>query len=335
MAVLVFWAAASSVVGAEPTLIALDRDPLLERAIFSRMAKAPDHHVRFAASGAASSNVDFEHKAADHWFIESQRGGAELVEAGLVSRDRDVEQMGWKILDWGFARQKTDGGFGDTGDPFHSTSFFVEAAARSVLLARQTGDPSASRLAAHYGPKIAAAAAWMRRPEVLERGLKNNQPYTHRRWLVAATWGLAADVTHNTELARAAAESARDGLALQRPDGVNPEKQGFDVSYQAVGLLFAARYDTVCHDAALRASIRDMLQRGLAWTCSKIDADGAVQVEGSTRVTTELARSGAAKTVDYRAIVTALVYGARLTNRPEFYDAAGRVARHVHWIKDE
>jgi hypothetical protein len=51
-------------------------------------------------------------------------------------------------------------------------------------------------------------------------------------------------------------------------------------------------------------------------------------------VTSEAGRSGAAKTVDTKAIVTAFVYGARLTGIHAFDDAAERVSRHVRWIKD-
>ncbi|HEY5312029.1 MAG TPA: hypothetical protein VIK18_05895 [Pirellulales bacterium] len=317
-----------------PTVAELDREPLIERAIMLRLARTPDHHVRFSDSGAASSNVDYEQQAADHWFIENQRYGADLVEAGLIAGNPEVSQLGWKILDWGFARQQPNGGFGDTGDPFHSTSFFVEAAARAVLCARQAGDRNAQQLAARYAPKIAAAAHWMLRPDVLKRGLKNNQPYTHRRWLVAAAWGLAGEVTGEAELSRAAADMARDGLKLQLADGVNPEKAGYDVSYQAVGLLMAARYYTVCRDRALRDQVRGMLSRGLDWEVGKIDAAGEVSLAGSTRITSESGRSGAAKTLDTKAIVMALANGTQITGRSKFKDAALHVARHVRWIKD-
>ncbi len=139
----------------------------------------------------------------------------------------------------------------------------------------------------HYRPKLAAAARWMLRPDVLKPGLKNNEPYTHRRWLVAAAWGLAGRVTDDTELAAASARLVRDGVALQQADGVNPEKGGFDVSYQAVGLMFAARYYTVCDDPSLRKSIATTLSRGLKYELTKIDAEGQIDVAGSTRVTSE------------------------------------------------
>lgn len=320
---------------ARPTLAELDRDPLLVRAIMLRLARAPDHHVRFATSGAASSNVDYEQRAGGQWFVEDQRYAGDLIEAGLIAGNAEVVQLGTKLLDWAFARQQPDGSFAGTGDPFHSTSLFVEAAARAILFARESDAPEGRSLNERYAKRTIAAARWMIQPKVFHRGEKNNRPYTHRRWIVAAALGMAGELAHDTELASAAADSARDGLSLQQPDGVNPEKDGFDVSYQAVGLVMAARYYTVCRDTGLRARIREMLSRGLAWELGKIDAEGEVSAEGSTRIAQELSRSGKSKTIDFKAVVTALVDGARITGKREFYEAAERVARHVRWIKGE
>lgn len=319
---------------AEPTLADLDKDPLFEQLIVRRIVDRPDHVIKYAESGAASSNVEFDQRKTRKWFIEGQRYGGDLIEAGLVAKDPQLEPIGLAMFDWGFARQLPDGSFGDTGDPFHSTSFFVESVARAIFAGHLLRSPDSVRRVRQYGPKLAAAAQWMLRPDVLKRGLKNNEPYTHRRWLVAAAWGLAGRVTENKELAAAAARQAKDGLALQKADGVNPEKGGFDVSYQAVGLLMAARYATVCDDAELRKQVVAMVERGLDYELTKIDAAGHIDTEGSTRVTSETSRSGARKTVDNRAVVTSLIYGAKLTKRAEFADAAQRVARQLNWIKE-
>lgn len=206
--------------------------------------------------------------------------------------------------------------------------------ARALLLEKQLHRTDAAQRLQHYRPKLAAAAHCMLRPEVLKRGLKSNEPFTHRRWPVAAAWGLAGQVTDDAELPAAAARIAAQGIALQQPDGVNPEKRGFDVSYQAVGLLLAARYSTVCDDAALRGSIATMLSRGLNRELLSIGPEGQIDATGSTRVTSETSRSGAGKTVDNKAVLGALLYGARLLKRSEYAHVAERVARRLNWIKD-
>jgi hypothetical protein len=317
---------------AEPTLAELDGDRLLKETIFRRLAEYPELMIRFSAAGAAASNVDFEVGRTTSWFIEGQRYGADLIEAGLIFDTPRLADTGWDIIEWGFRRQEADGGFGNTGDAFHSTSFFVEAVARALLVAEQLDSPDADKRRSEFAPKLAAAAHWMLRPEVRQRGEKNNEPFAHRRWLVAAAWGLTGRLTDDDRLKAAAAESAREGIALQRADGVNPEKGGFDVSYQAVGLVFAARYFTVSDDVELKRSIARMLARGLDREKARIDAKGRLDTEGSTRITSETGRSGKAKKVDCNAVVLALVYGAELLDRRDDRLVAERVARQLNWI---
>src|SRR6185437_12231422 len=107
---------------------------------------------------------------------------------------------------------------------FHSTSLFVEAAARGLLLLKQYNATAYADTLAADTPKTRAAARWLTQPEIAEKGRKNNRPYTHRRWIVAAALGQAAALTGDSRLAEAAADYAREGLALQTPAGINPEK---------------------------------------------------------------------------------------------------------------
>lgn len=75
---------------------------------------------------------------------------------------------------------------------------------------------------------------------------------------------------------------ARAGAA--GPERVNPEKGGTDTSYHAVGLLFAATYYTLLADEPLRAAMRPMADRGLAWLMVRVRPDGTVDQTGNTRI---------------------------------------------------
>jgi hypothetical protein len=113
---------------------------------------------------------------------------------------------------------------------------------RSALLLKQARLAAYDAQVKEWTPKIRSAAHWMIKPEVATKGReKNLDPYTHRFYLRAAALGLASAVTGDTALAEAAAKYAREGLTKQQPDGTNPEKGGFDVSYQGVGDAFALR----------------------------------------------------------------------------------------------
>ena len=201
------------------TLYALIQDQLLNHALYSTPARIA---TGIASDGAISLNGRWEHSRSQQWFIEEQRYGADLIQAGMVAGGDKLVKKGWKIIDWGFARQGPDGDFPGTGDPFHSTSFFVESAARAVLLSNQANIYTPEIVA--YTDKLRAAARWLMKPIVASRGQSKNKPYTHCRWILAAALGETAAVIGDTEMARVAQDYARDAIALQTPEGINPEK---------------------------------------------------------------------------------------------------------------
>jgi hypothetical protein len=296
-------------------------------------------------------------------------------------------ELGWKLLDWGFARQGSDGSFPNTVDPFHQTSFFVEASARALLLSREHNPAVYADTLAHYTDKLTDAANWLRGPDgtdVARRGRSNNRFYGHRRWLLAAALGQTAQLTGDPAIEAEARLYADDDLyreadggalvrdpyndSLQKPagwraaiypndqgkliskllapgetapggtvevisaEGVNPEKGGFDVSYQAVGLLYAARYYLACPDPELRAKVRDMIYRGLVWEMGRVDENtGEVVIRGSTRVGVELGGDNQPKQVDYKSVFQAFVLGFHITGDARFREVAERIARGRGW----
>src|SRR5262249_32519755 len=146
-------------------------------------------------SGAYAANALFEQGRSRRWFVEEQRRGADAVEAGLLAADAASVDDAFRAFSWGFAKQDPSGGFAGTTDPFHNTSFFVEAVARSLLLLQQGGDPRSPRWSEAFLPGLHRAATWMTRPEVALKGREHNRPYVHRRWLVAAALGLSGQLT--------------------------------------------------------------------------------------------------------------------------------------------
>ncbi len=100
-----------------------------------------------------------------------------------------------------------------------------------------------------------------------------------------------------------------------------------------MGLLQAEHYYLVCSDPDLKAQIKTMLRQGLRWEMTKIDADGIVSTEGSTRTGVEEGRSGRAKTVDYRELIQAFSFGAAILGDPQFEETATRLAIGRKWIK--
>jgi len=311
-----------------PALLALVSDDLLEQALYRSPFLIP---AAISPGGAVSVNALWESSGGGEWFIEMQRFGAELVQAGVVCGRKDWIERGLQIVGWGFARQGPDGDFPGGGDPYHSTELFVEGAARCVLLLQQGNVVDFLPRIELSGcvQKIHAAALWLVRPDVAGPGRRNNAPFVHRCWIMAAALAMAAAVSGDESLSRVARERAEEGLAQQSEDGVNPERGGFDVNYQSAGLLFAARYHAVCPDAALRDRIGRMIRRGLDWLSARVDESGEVATAGSTRVGKEALRSGGIKKVNEWELVQTFCYGAAITGDVSFRDAARLLVNNV------
>jgi len=290
------------------------------------------------ASGAAGVNADWERGTGRSWFIEEQRAGESAAIGGIVTFDPEVVEGAIRVLDWGFARQDADGGFAGTGDPFHSTSFFVAAVTHAGLFARdaaRTGrfplaETSLPRLA-RYTPLVLWAADWMARSDVWSRGLSLNAPYTHRRYLVGAALGLTAALTGDHTLLDRVYPVLEDGLSRQQPDGVNPELGGHDSSYQMTGVVFAQYWVAYLPDHPLTPRIRVMIERALAWEASRVLPSGEVSPRGNTRTAgQETARDGIPKGVAYSRVIRGFATWAALTGDPRWAELAWRTGRYYY-----
>jgi hypothetical protein len=304
---------------------------LLTNVLYHRLSRA---YNSMSPNGANGANVRWESNQSERWYIEAQRYGEGLVIGGLIKNDAKAIEVGFKMFDWGFARQSADGSFKGTGDPFHSTSFFVQAVARTLLVIQQS--PQSSKYAkqvARYKPLLHRAARWMISADVWNKGTKNNQPYTHRRYLVAAALGLTSKLTGDRELLNYARMSIKDGLALQRPDGVNPEKGGYDSSYQMVGVVYAQRWLTYFPNDPLAPKVVAMINQALTWEQTKILPTGEIANWGNTRTWgQESGRAGKIKKVDYNMALRGFAYWAAVTKNPKWALIAHQIAQFYYHL---
>jgi PKD repeat protein len=282
-----------------------------------------------AASGAYGVNARWEQGLSSTWYIEEQRYGEDLIIGGLIHNNTAAITAGFKMFDWGFAHQAADGSFSGTGDPFHSTSFFVAAVARTCLVIEQSpyAQTYASRVAT-YTQEVYKAAEWMISPAVWADGIANNAPYTHRRYLVADALGLTSLlVGGDANLMACARQQIQDGLSLQWANGVNPEEGGYDSSYQMVGLRYAELWTTYFPRDSLTPSLSVMITNGLAWETTMLLSTGEISCVGNTRTGVETSRSGKDKTVDWKKAVTAFSYWSVVTGNLQWEADGQRVAQ--------
>jgi hypothetical protein len=274
-------------------------------------------------------NIQWEQSHVGNWYIEEQRYGADAVCAGIAQHDTAAIDRGVKGLEWGFGQQQADGSF-NCPDAFHSTSFFVEAAARACLLlgASEYSTQYASQIEG-MKPRILKAALWMIQPAVEEQGKRRNTPYTHRRYLVAAALGEAGVLSGNQELVDHSKSYIRDGIALQQPDGVNPEKGGYDCSYQAAGLYYAEGYYDLVADQSSKSTLRPMLEKGFGWLRSRVLPDGTMDVSGNTRVGggQEQGRNAGSKKINYGIIYRGFYHWSLISDDSAYAQLAEKVVK--------
>lgn len=287
---------------------------------------------RLAADGAPSGalspvNIQWDENHAGTWYIEEQRYGTDAIVGGIVQQNTTAIERGLKILHWGFEQQQADGSF-NCPDAFHSTSFFVEAAAHACLLleASQYPEQYAAEVG-HLKPRILRAALWMVQPSVEVLGRKHNAPYTHRRYLVAAALGEAGVLCSNQLLIDRSKDYIRDGISLQDPSGFNPEKGGYDCNYQAVGLVFSERYYDLVADDQLKQQLQGMLQKANIWLASRVLPDGTLDTSGNTRIGSgqELSRNGVPKKISYPQVYRAFFGWSIISGDPAFKHLAEKV----------
>jgi len=239
------------------------------------------------------------------------------------------------MFDWGFAQQNADGSFCTTEDKFHSTSMFVESVSYSLLALKES--PYSDQYAAvaeRYKPALQSAAKWMIQADVLERGLSNNSPYTHRDYVVASALGLTGKLTGDQDLIDYGNQQIIAGLVRQTEEGVNPEKDGHDSSYQMAGVNYAMRWLAHFANNTLAPAVTKMLSKALMWEESRILETGEVSAEGNTRTGgQEVTRIGEEKHINHREIIHGFSYAASLTGDLRWEADARKVASY-YYIED-
>ena len=279
-------------------------------------------------SGAVTPNDLYENYKTMTWYIEQQRAGEDAVIGGLVYDDTASVNAGFKAYDWGFKQQIFDGSFGSTKDAFHSTSFFIAAVAHSISVIRQS--PYAEKYKnkiEEYLPKLERAALWMIMPANLAKGIEGNKPYVHRRYLVAAALGITGQLTNNTKLIEKANEFIIDGIRSQSPVGYNPEKGGYDSSYQMVGIVYAQEWYHHFIDTPLGDSVKVMIDKAIKWEKTMVLPTGQVSTNGNTRTAgQEKDRKGIVKTVSYYSVYKGFAFWGYVTEDEELLKLAWKVA---------
>lgn len=280
------------------------------------------------ADGAFGPNYRWEQGEAKSWNIAFQRVGESDVIYGIVTGQPHYINLGLKTFNWAFAREAPDGSFPTAASSLYQYGMFVAAASRASLLLQH------SRYGAEYRPWLEAhrdllhqAAAYMATPAMLKQGAWFDRRNTHRLYINALAFTLAARLSGDKAFNSDADAQIKAALKRQEPGGVNPESGGHDSTYQALGIYEAEQWLVYERGDALAGRVRQMVIRGLEWERSRIGTDGQLKRGGDTRTDGQEISpfTQGTKGPSYITIVRALSYWA-VRDRESAY---GRIARSL------
>jgi hypothetical protein len=308
------------------TLLELASDPIVTKALYMDSTRLLSGVGNVAENGAVAENAI----SGSSVNVESQRWGADLVQAALVTQKDPSQAI--KVSLFGLSHEQPDGSFGPEND-FQHISFFLEGAARTFLLLQQSHNPAYASLIAEAIPKLDKAAKSFISSGDLRKQENKGMTFTHRFFLLAAGLGEVAALTGDKTLEAEAQRLARQGLSRQLADGTNPEKGGFDLNYNATSGLFAERYYMVCPDHSLKLELKDMIRKTLRREEQAVLPNGDLSIEGSTRTGQDLEHngSGRAKGRDTKGILQMFAFGSEITQKPQFEDIAQKIAAFRGW----
>jgi hypothetical protein len=273
-----------------------------------------------------------------------QRHSSELLAYGLLTKDLGLIDTSIKVLEYSFARQQPDGSFQTTAKSLTSGisaqdgAFFFHDVGHSLQLAKnsdwfQNAAETAnlrSRLNKLSTP-IGKSLTWLTQQQPVLQSIDKSG--TNRLFIDANAYYLTGKAIGRSDAVTAGTNFVRTALQQQSSEGFFLERGGYDSSYNAVSLRHAiVLYTNLGSDAgSLRQDLWKAIEKGINWQLTRIAPSGEVLTQGNTRILPsgeQYALTGTVKKVDYKEVVLALDYYAKLTGNAIVQDAANRVRNY-------
>jgi hypothetical protein len=322
--------------------------PLGETALryLRRTAEAFDDPMTPGHEGIGNMTRQYLACEADQWNIAGQIFTVDLVIRGVDTGDESMVAAGVKGLDWGIGVPVNDAGVhvlhrscddrttDDYGETHHTTQW-VAALGTAVYVLENS--PYAERWRTNidrYVARIEELATLLADEDNTEHWAENwlvddhGNLFTHKTFMRAAALSLAASLTDSDEnaagWAHAASEIAQRGIDEQRENGVNPERGGYDVSYQMYGTWLAILYWSMLGpDDPMKPRIEATIDRAIDWMSTRVDDQtGQVDIGQSTRTCNASSGSQGYDAAD--AVRVYLLWG-HLQGRDDLVDTAVRI----------
>lgn len=251
---------------------------------------AENRVVGINSDGTVSNNVNWP---TGPLYVEAQRLGFHIVRGGISANDTVLMDKGLSAIEWAFRDEVLGPQFNwpsqrefdeIIGHALHPRSVFLEFAARTVLLIRQSKAPADIKARAEaLVPKMVKVAQGFVSTGDAARFFKK-VPNSSQLAFVAVSIALVGDLAGDHALQNEAELLMRRVIKMQREDGAFFEKHGHDTSYQLNTLELTVTYEsTLSVGSDWRRKVRNANRRGITWFFSRVSPDGSVDTSGNTR----------------------------------------------------
>jgi hypothetical protein len=270
--------------------------------------------------------------------VALQRETVDQIPQGVLTKNPALITSALAIMSYALAHVNGDGSFQFRQDAASrragfpadtaaasSAAFFMYDLGHSMLLldespwftsSSQTAGLR-SRLSNEIKPKAAKALAWLTSQA---DALEWDNRAVNRLLTYGAAYYLCGQALNDSRAVSLGRHFIQEALARQTSDGVLPEAEGFDSSYQAVSLyLLAILYLHIDPaDRTLRSSVWTALSQGVSRELAAIDSNGNVDVSQNTRVKQ-------VDHVDHRLLMLSLEYYGILSGNAQIQRTAQRI----------
>jgi hypothetical protein len=284
--------------------------------LWSIFGQFPMEIQRELKGGKVDTNGMVSHNQPDYLGAEYQRGGMDTMLAGIVLRNKELIDEGFQVAHATFMQQVAGGGFGDkvpTG-----AAFWITACARSFIALKESEYwPEYQTQAETYYSALRLGSSFL--VNNVDKLVQHDKNTPNRLLIDADALFLTAKLL-GTDPPPEADKLKDMGVALfDKDSGAFQENGGGDSSYQAVNLQMLMYYVTYYPSS----DIDGIIQQGLDWELSKVNADGEIDVQGNSR--TGVGKEiyfGKEKEVNTREVCLMFAYAGALYHSDNYMNTA-------------
>ncbi|MEI7828257.1 MAG: hypothetical protein WCI31_00735 [Prolixibacteraceae bacterium] len=297
---------------------------------------------KLATSNQTDAAGALDRNKTAYFHVRFQMGISPLADYAVDAQNSTALEMAVRAIEYSFKYQMPDGDFqlmipadlaasstATEGDKVSGIAFFYSALG-SALLALQDNSgyqsqPAAKKRIEILIPQYQISLSYLKSKTTLLKQIDADAP--NRLFFDALAFYAMGKYLNDLDAMKIGLGFANLALMKQQPEGYFLEGEGFDSSYQGVGLAMGFRLLSILKsDEPIRQMLYDKLACATRWELTRIKPTGEITTDGNSRVhaggETFL---GKEKQVAYTSVLIALWNMYNYSGKEEYNDFANKV----------